>query len=419
MARHSVKPAGLNLWQRLLVGVLGLVVAATAVGLVWLWPSSGPDTSEDFDRAYSLNQQRVTGTVTQVDSNACASPATGTAFDTPPRTTAAEAAGAHDDSCRRALVDLEDGPDAGKMTQLVHYGVAGEPVLEVGDHITMTLSENPADGQTHYAFADYERSSALWAWGLAIVAAIVIFAAWHGLRSLIGLAFSLAIVFFFLLPAITAGQPIIPVTIVACAAILVVAIPLVHGWNFKSASALAGSLVALAVATVVAIIAIRTSHLQGLSSEDNLKLLLYLPQLSVVGVLLAGFIVGALGGLNDVSIGQASTVHELAAIDPAMPRGRLFVSAMKVGRDHIASMVYTIVLSYTGAALPLLLLISAADASAGQVLSSDVIATELLRSGVGALSLVSAVPVTTLIAAFTHSDPGPRDPNRPPAIHAH
>ena len=170
---------------------------------------------------------------------------------------------------------------------------------------------------------------------------------------------------------------------------------------------------------MVAIIAIRTSHLQGLSSEDNLKLLLYLPQLSVVGVLLAGFIVGALGGLNDVSIGQASTVHELAAIDPEMPRRRLFISAMKVGRDHIASMVYTIVLSYTGAALPLLLLISAADASAGQVLSSDVIATELLRSGVGALSLVSAVPVTTLIAAFTHSDPGPRDPNRPPAIHAH
>ena len=126
-----------------------------------------------------------------------------------------------------------------------------------------------------------------------------------------------------------------------------------------------------------------------------------MPGVSIVGVLLCGFIIGALGSLNDISIAQASTVRELNELNPEAGPAELFKSAMKVGRDHIASMVYTIVLTYTGASVPLLMLITAAQRPAGQILSSDLVATELLRSAVGAMALTLAVPITTLIAALT------------------
>ena len=144
-----------------------------------------------------------------------------------------------------------------------------------------------------------------------------------------------------------------------------------------------------------------TTGIRGLGDESNLSILLYLPGLNVSGLMLAGMIVGALGVLNDATVAQASTVHELHELEPGAGRWKIFRSAMKVGRDHIASMVYTLVLSYTGVALPMLLLLSLSGRSVEQILTSDVMATELLRSITGAMALVLAMPLTTAIAAMT------------------
>ena len=208
-------------------------------------------------------------------------------------------------------------------------------------------------------------------------------------------------IFAFLVPALLDAHNPLWSALVACSAIILLAVPLVHGMNWKSASAVGGSLTALILAAVLAWATIDGSQLQGYSSEDNLKLLLYMPDVSIVGVLLCGFVVGALGSLADAAVAQASTITELHEADPDARPTQLFLSAMKVGRDHIASMVYTLILTYTGATWPLLMLITAAERPAGQILSSDLVATELLRSGVGAMALTLAVPITTAIAAFT------------------
>lgn len=386
-----------GLWRRLIAAALAIAALATAAGVVLLWPrgETAEHLSPEFSTTFSLNHEQVTGTVTYLDQQLCQSPQTGTVFDNPPRLPAVPETG----DCSRAIVELTSGDNAGRSTQLVHWGVAGEPVLAVGDAIV--LAESGSGASATYTFADYQRSTALWVWAALIAMAIVAFAAWRGVRAIIGLAYSLAVIFQFLLPAVIMGRSPLAVAIVACAAIIMVAVPLVHGLNWKSASALAGSLVALGLAALLAHSAISSTALQGLSSDDNLKVLLYLPDAPILGVLLCGFVLGALGGLNDVAIAQASTVTELAELDPSSSPTRLFLGAMSVGRDHIASMVYTLVLSYTGAALPLLMLISAAQRPAGQLLSSDLVATELLRAGVGALALTLAVPLTTLIATVT------------------
>ncbi|WP_167530829.1 YibE/F family protein [Corynebacterium accolens] len=367
------------------------------IGLVLLWPSSATSehTSEEFESTYALNHPQVEATVEKTDHSACQSEQTGLAFDTPPLIPEKEEV-----DCDRALVKITSGEDEGKMTQLVTYGNAGDPELQPGDNIVLSKATDPT-GSVSYAFADYQRSNSLLLWGVVIAIVIIAFAAWHGVRAIIGLGLSLGIVFSFLIPALIAGTNPLWVALAACTAIILLAVPLVHGVNWKSASAVGGSLTALAIAAFLAWAAIDSSQLQGYSSEDNLKLLLYMPNVSILGVLLCGFVVGALGSLADVAIAQASTITELHESDPAASPLELFLSAMRVGRDHIASMVYTLILTYTGAALPLLLLITAAERPAGQILSSDLVATELLRSGVGAMALTLAVPITTLIAAFT------------------
>ena len=384
-------------WRVGLVTAIGAALIAMLISLVFLWPSStaSKHTSEEFESTYALNHPQIEATVEKTDHSACQSEQTGLAFDTPPLIPEKEEV-----DCDRALVKITSGEDEGKMTQLVTYGNAGDPELQPGDNIVLSKATDPT-GSVSYAFADYQRSNSLLLWGVVIAIVIIAFAAWHGVRAIIGLGLSLGIVFSFLIPALIAGTNPLWVALAACTAIILLAVPLVHGVNWKSASAVGGSLTALAIAAFLAWAAIDSSQLQGYSSEDNLKLLLYMPNVSILGVLLCGFVVGALGSLADVAIAQASTITELHESDPAASPLELFLSAMRVGRDHIASMVYTLILTYTGAALPLLLLITAAERPAGQILSSDLVATELLRSGVGAMALTLAVPITTLIAAFT------------------
>ena len=384
-------------WRLTLLGVLVTALIATIAGMALLWPQSpaSEHTSTDFRQTYALNHPQVEGTVDTTDHSACQSELTGQAFDTPPLIP-----GTEEVQCDRALVNITSGEDEGRMTQLVTYGNAGDPQLKPGDKIVLSKASDPS-GAVSYAFADYQRTGSLALWAVIVAVVIIAFAAWHGVRALIGLALSLGVIFAFLVPALIDAHNPLWSALVACSAIILLAVPLVHGINWKSASAVGGSLSALILAAALAWAAIDSSQLQGYSSEDNLKLLLYMPNVSIVGVLLCGFVVGALGSLADAAVAQASTITELHGADPDARPAQLFLSAMKVGRDHIASMVYTLILTYTGATLPLLMLITAAERPAGQILSSDLVATELLRSGVGAIALTLAVPITTAIAAFT------------------
>ncbi len=341
--------------------------------------------------------EAVRGQVTDAFPSGCSSPVVGRVFDADslphiPR----------DGECSTALVRIGEGPDTGRTAVLQTSGQAGEPALVRGDRVLLGGGSS-ADGVATYGFLDMDRAVPLWAWLAATAAVIAGAAAWHGVRALVGLALSLGLVGVFLVPALLRGGPPVPLAVVTGAAILFPVMFLVHGVNWKAAAALGGTLVSLAASAGLARAAIGTAHLRGLGDDSNLLIQLYLPSVSVTGLMLAGFIIGTLGALNDATVAQASTVAELAGAHPRARPTTLFASAMRVGRDHIASMVYTLVLAYIGAALPMTLLLAAVNRPLTQVLASDVVATELLRSAVGALGLTLAVPVTTVIAALTAS----------------
>jgi uncharacterized membrane protein len=162
----------------------------------------------------------------------------------------------------------------------------------------------------------------------------------------------------------------------------------------------------MVLAAVLSYLSIELTHLTGLSEEQNTNVQTYIQHVDITGLLLAGFIIGSLGVLNDVTITQASSAFELAQLDKGATRRQVFAGSMRVGRDHIASTVYTLVLAYAGGALPWLLLFSVSGRPLGDVLVGDAVAIEIVRSAVGGIALALSVPLTTAIAVLLARPPG-------------
>lgn len=380
----------------LLVAFIAAWVGGTIFGVYTMWPGDKkPNISPNFYTSFSMSHAQVEGTVLFTQPGSCTSSEVGRVFDTSPR----ESPGS-DNNCQWYITQIDSGTNKGQRTLLINSHNPGEPELHKNDRILL-IEDKAADGSMSYGFSDFQRTYPLLLWGLIIAAAIAGFALIRGVRALLGLGITLVVVVLFTVRILLLGASPISAAVVSGAAILLLVVFMVHGFNWKSASALGGTLIALVIAAWLATIAIDNNELRGLGNSDNLSIIVNLPDVSVKGLMLCGFIIGALGVLNDVAISQASTINELADLDPQASPARLFLGAMKVGRDHIASMVYTLVLTYTGASLPLLLLLSVSERPLVQILTSDVMATEMLRSGIGALALTLTVPITTVIAAYT------------------
>jgi len=380
---------------RVVIGLLTVIGAITLIATAVLWPErQNIEIPLPMQTAGGGAVETEAGTVVVADVGPCGSPSIGRVFaDSPeaPRNTSYE--------CERILIDIESGPHAGNRTLLEISPGPGQPSLVAGDEIRIVRQTDPY-GTPMYSFDDYARG-----FPLALIAAVfflvvIVVARWRGVRALLGLGFAFGVLVMFLLPALLDGKPAIPVALVSGSLILYAVLYLAHGVNLRTSSALLGTLTSMVVAAVLSWVAIEMTRLTGLSEEQNTNVATYIEHVSITGLLLAGFIIGSLGVLNDVTITQASAAFELAALDEQASRREIFAAAMRVGRDHIASTVYTLVLAYAGGALPLLLLFSVAGRSIRDVLVGDAVAIEIARSAVGGIALTLSVPLTTGIAVM-------------------
>ncbi|MET4612357.1 putative membrane protein [Rhodococcus sp. PvR044] len=400
---------------RVVVGLLVAIGIAVLAGAVVLWPSSRSiDIPLPFQTSGGGAVVTEAGTVTLQDIGPCGSASAGRPFTGSPQPPPNDSY-----HCQRSLIDIESGPNEGTTTLLEIGPGPGQPDLRVGDSIRLVRQTDPS-GATMYSFEDFARGLPL----LLIVAAFVIVIAavarWRGVRALLGLLVAFGVLVGFMLPALLDGQPAIPVALVGGAAILYAVLYLAHGVSLRTSSALLGTLASMLLAALLSWVTIEMTHLTGLSEEQNTNVQTYIEHVSITGLLFAGFIIGSLGVLNDVTITQASTAFELAGIEREATRRQIFGSAMRVGRDHIASTVYTLVLAYAGGALPLLLLFSVAGRSINDVLLGDAVAIEIVRSSVGGIALALSVPLTTAIAVMLARPPrsGAAATGRPGGRHA-
>ncbi|HVH23291.1 MAG TPA: YibE/F family protein [Pseudonocardia sp.] len=374
-------PAG----RRVRVFIAALLVPcalATLVGVVLLWPTGGlPPTT-------AATQQPVRAEVVATRATACSE---------------GDEVG---DGCAGVVVRMADGPRAGRdLVQIVPIE-PGSPRFAVGDRVVLGWSGGDPEDPGSYQIVDFQRGSPLLWLAVAFAVAVLLLGRWRGLAALIALGLSFLVLLVFVLPAILAGHDPLAVAVVGACLIMFAVLYLTHGLSARTSTAVLGTLLSLALIGVLGAVFAAAAELTGLDDQTSNLIATLGTGVDARGLLLAGVIIGALGVLDDVTVTQTSAVWELHRAGPGMGPGALFAAAMRIGRDHVASAVNTLVLAYAGAALPLLLLFTVSGRGLGEVLTAQDVATEVVRTLVGSIGLVASVPITTALAALVASRDG-------------
>ena len=312
-----------------------------------------------------------------------------------------------------ARIVLLDGPRAGEVIEAYLQGPGGQQDntgYRTGEDVVVTFNVNSEGSPVFVAVQDRWRLPQLGLLALVFGLAVVVVGGWRGLRALLALALTVAVVIRILVPLLLQGVPPIPVAVVLATAITILTVGLTEGFSRASVAAILGTAGAL---SLTALLAAATIAATGFSNAVGQELI-YLQVtpgvgLDLRGLLLAAFILGAIGVLDDVTVTQAAAVEELVKHGGLRGR-RLYASAFNVGRSHIAATVNTLFLAYLGASLPLLVLFAAGRQPTSLILNSELVAIEIVRTLVGSLGIVAAVPLTTLIAVWLTSRNGTAGP---------
>jgi len=361
------------------VTVIGLIALGAMVAL---WPDENdvPQGADPYGNVKILD-----ATVKKATPFDCNSSGTG-----PDNTPMVEG------SCAQVTAETENGATAVFTLDPTRYVGAG---MEPGDRIRVI--EIAPDGQeATYEFYDHQRGVPLAVLAVVFALLVALVGRWRGVFALIGIGITLLVLLRFVMPALLAGEPSIAVAVAGSTVIMLAVLYLAHGVSIRTTSALLGTLFGIGFTAIVGAASTDWAHLTGIGSEDDHLLLATAPQISLAGVVAASMVIAGLGVLNDVTVTQASAVWEMRALKPTAGRRELFGSAMRIGRDHIASSVYTLVFAYAGTAMTTLLLIAAYQRALLEVAVTEGIAQEVVRTLVGAIGLVLAVPITTAIAVW-------------------
>lgn len=297
------------------------------------------------------------------------------------------------------VVTVQDGPGEGDRTQ-VQAAPHVVDSLEVGDTVRLQRMPEAEGGQAQYGYFGTVRSVPLLVMSLVFVALVLLVARWRGFFALVGLAFSGVVIWKFVLPALLTGAPGLAVGLCGSALIMFVVLYTTHGFSLRTSAALAGTLAGVLVTAVLGVTATTATRATGIADESAGILQSLVGDLSFQGLFACAIVIAGLGVLNDVTITQASSVWEIRGAAPQMSRRQVFASGMRIGRDHIASTIYTIVFAYAGTALAVLLILQLYGLPFFDLLTTEEITEEVVRTLASSIGLVLAVPLTTGIAAL-------------------
>ena len=386
---HSSQPdSGLqylktSLVFRFIVVLVAMTAVATVVGVIALWPNN--ERSEEIQNNAEeivLTSQLLKATVHEASESICG-----------------YSISLEVETCRNVTVILQEGPENGSLVILPEVNTSFDPSfpqLAAGDRVILGL--DPVTNANYYE--DRDRMSSLWWLILLFAVTVICLARVRGLLALFAMGVTVLVLIKFVAPSVLDGNDPVLVCVVAAAVIAYFSLYFTHGFNLMTTIALAGTLTALGLTLGISWAFFELAEFSGYASEESFVLPFLAESLDVRGLLLGGTIIAALGALDDVTVTQTATVLELSRRNSALSSGQLSISALRVGREHIASTVNTLLLAYAGSSIPLLLLFAVSKQSLADVANSEVIAIELVRTLCGSIGLVAALPITTYLAAF-------------------
>jgi uncharacterized membrane protein len=308
-------------------------------------------------------------------------------------------------TCNRVKAKLLNGPDEGRTVGFPSGESTADPLFADGDHIRLAKFEVPegAPRGDPYSFSDFDRHTPMLWLLIGFAAVVIVFGRLRGLLSLVGLGLSVAVIAAFIVPAVLEGTSPLAVALVGSMAVMFATMGLTHGIGPKSVAASLGTAAALLLTAGLAVLATGLANITGFSSEEATLLQGATGELSLEGLVLAGIVIAALGVLDDLTVSQSSAVIALRRANPAHGVRELYSLAIAIGRDHVAATVNTLVLAYVGASLPLLLIFTVGDIPFADAINREAVAQQVIGILVGSVGLITAVPLTTGIAALLAS----------------
>lgn len=301
-------------------------------------------------------------------------------------------------------VEITSGRFRGRTLDVEHFK-SGHPVYDIdvaaGDRVVLLVElEGDAIGA---AFIESPQRDPYMLYLAGVFIAVLVAAGGvKGAKAALSLLLMVVMVIYVLLPLLLRGYSPIPLTAAVAAVVSALGLLVVSGPNRKTLTAITGTTGGVLIAGVLAMKAGMAARLTGLSAEEA-QMLMFIPQgiqFDYRGLLFAGIIIGALGAVMDVGMSVASAMAEVKRLHPEVTRAALFRSGMNVGRDVMGTMSNTLILAYTGSAIPLLLLFMAYDTPLIRIANLDLIATEVVRALAGSIGLILAIPITALAGAY-------------------
>ncbi|MFA5184523.1 MAG: YibE/F family protein [Patescibacteria group bacterium] len=281
--------------------------------------------------------------------------------------------------------------------------VADAKTYQVGDKVFVDAYADET-GETIFYVVDFVRTGYLLFLTAIFVAIVLLVGRWRGLKALLSLAISFFIIIKLVLPQILAGRDPFLVSLFGGLLILAIIIYLTEGFNKKSHLAVISVLFSLFITLTLSVIFTKLTRLSGLAQEEASFLIgLGGSEINFQGLLLAGFIIGAIGVLDDIIVGQIEAVEQIKAANPSLSSKDIFRMAYKVGDTHLGAIINTLFLTYAGAALPLLLLFIINQESGltyGRLINTEIVSTEIVRTLVGSVGVIASMPIATFLAAI-------------------
>ena len=364
-----------------LAGVVAAAIATVIAGIV-LWPTGeGQRIAIENADEIGFASERLSATVENVTDQRCSY----STLENP-------------QNCRSISLTVNEGFDQGEQVTLPEMNLEFNnvvPDVSPGDQIILGYE----DSTDVYFYGDQDRrTSLLWLAGLFAIVVIAL-GRFRGVLALVAMVATLVVLVAFVAPSALDGNDPLVVSVVAASAIAFISLYLTHGFTPTTTVALAGTLMSLLLTLALSWLFFYIGRFTGLATEEALALPFIAENLDLRNLLLGGAVIGALGALDDVTVTQVATVAEIRHRSPELSSSELVASGIRVGRDHIASTVNTLLLAYAGASMPLIMLFAVSDQPLQMIANSELIAVEIVRTLCGSVGLVAAVPITTALAA--------------------
>ncbi|NLW16785.1 MAG: YibE/F family protein [Firmicutes bacterium] len=310
----------------------------------------------------------------------------------------------YDSEANNVTIRFLNGPYKGQEMTILHI-TGGNPAYDIfvepGNKVLLE-AELDGDELVNVYIADHIRDTYVYVLVGLFCLLVLLIGGKAGLRAMFSLIVTVILVAQVFLPLLLRGYSPLPLAVLLSTLSIIVTLVVVSGWNRKTLAAILGTASGVLAAGILAYVFGNLAKLTGLSHEET-QMLMYIPQgieFNYQGLLFAGIVIGALGAVMDVGMSVASSMFEIKSVSPQISLGELFRSGMNVGRDIMGTMTNTLILAYLGSSTPLLLLFFAYQVPIERIMNLDTIVTELVRAFSGSIGLVSAIPLTALIAAW-------------------